>query len=86
MVLTKEMVVDKIYNYLQKNLSLADLVNWAEIAMMEFEFEEKHLDVIRDTVAHLGLADVKAFGLTWEDCIHMLEQLGYRVKVQLSPV
>jgi hypothetical protein len=46
---------------------------WANVAMMEVDFEEAHYDVIRDAVARLGLADVQAFELTWEDGVSILK-------------
>ena len=36
-----------------------------------------------DVVARLGLADVRAFGLTWEDCEAFLSRLGYRAKIDV---
>ena len=47
---------------------------------MEADFEEAYYDAIRDAVARLGLADVQAFGLTWEDCASLLKQLGCDVR------
>jgi hypothetical protein len=47
---------------------------------MEADFEEVYYDAIRDAVARLGLADVQAFGLTWEDCASRLKQLGCDVR------
>ncbi len=44
--------------------------------MMEADFEEAYYDAIHDAVARLGLADVQAFGFTWEDCASLLKQLG----------
>jgi len=35
-------------------------------------------------VSRLGVADVKAFGLTWEDCEQFLKQLGYSVRVEVT--
>jgi len=49
--------------------------------MFESDFEERDFDLIRDIVAKLGVADVAAFGLTWEDAKSMLESLGYRPKL-----
>jgi hypothetical protein len=40
--------------------------------------------VLRDVLARLGVADVKAFGLTWEDCYDFLSRLGYRVEVKAA--
>ena len=46
--------------------------------MMEVDFEGAYYDTVRDAVARLGLADVQAFGLTWEDCASLLKQLELR--------
>ena len=75
MQLTRDTVARKLAGYLRHEISLEDWVAWANTAMMEDDFEETHYDVIRDAVARLGLADVRAFGLTWEDCARILKQL-----------
>jgi hypothetical protein len=31
----------------------------------------------------LGVADVRAFGLAWEDCEQLLRQLGYSPRVEI---
>jgi hypothetical protein len=77
------MVADKLAAYLRHDLSLADLVAWAEATMMDGEFEPQHFNAIRDVVARLGVADVRAFGLTWDDCEQLLKQLGYAAHVQI---
>ena len=51
--------------------------------MMDGEFERQHFTTVRDVVARLGVADVRAFGLTWEDCEHLLKQLGYAAQVHI---
>ena len=33
--------------------------------------------------ARLGLADVRQFSLTWEECADHLSRLGYRLKVDI---
>jgi len=52
--------------------------------MMEANFEEKDFEIVRDIVSRVGLGDVKAFGMTWEDCEDFLSQLGYRLSVKVS--
>jgi len=52
--------------------------------MMEAEFEEGEIETLRNIVSRLGLADVKAFGMTWEDCEDFLSRLGYRVSIRVS--
>jgi hypothetical protein len=82
-VITRQLVADKLAAYLQHDLSLTDLVDWAEYAMMDGEFERQHFSAIRDVIARLGLADLRAFGLTWEDCEELLKRLGYAAHVQI---
>jgi cobyrinic acid a,c-diamide synthase len=83
MSITKQIVADKIAAYLRHDISHAELVRWAEETMREGEFAEQDAAVIADAMARLGVADVRAFGLTWEDCEHLLRQLGYAARVDI---
>lgn len=51
---------------------------------MEAELDERHAETLREVLARLGVADVRAFSLTWEDCEDFLRRLGYRVKIEVS--
>jgi hypothetical protein len=86
MVITRETVAQKLAAYLHHEISLADLVDWAQMAMMDGELEDVDHDAIRDAVARLGLADVRAFGLTWEDCEAILKRLGYDTRIEIIAV
>ena len=81
--ITDQVVANKLTAYLHHKLSLDELVAWAEEAMLEGEFEEENFETIRDIVSRLGVADVKAFGLTWEDCEWFLSKLGYTVRIEV---
>ena len=83
-MITKGIVADHIADYLAHRLTLADLVDWAEEVMRDGEFDPEHLDTLRNVVSRLGLADVRAFGLTWEDCESFLRELGYNVRVEVT--
>ena len=83
MTITKQSVAEKIAAYLRHEISLAQLVDWAETSMMDGEFEERDLMALRNVVARLGVADVRAFGLAWEDCESLLRQLGYAARVDI---
>ena len=83
MLITKKIVADKIAAYLHHDITLVQLVDWAEHAMMEDEFEESGLAAIRSAVSRLGVADVRAFGLTWGDCEELLGQLGFSARVSI---
>lgn len=86
MVITRDTVAAQLAAYLQGKQILSDVVSWAHDAFSEGEFDEVDFEVIRDVVGRLGLADVEAFGLTWEDAVEMLARLGYRASVNVQPV
>ena len=86
MIVTKEAVAQKLTAYLQQQVSLKDLVDWAERALMDGEFAGEDVETVSDIVARLGLADVLAFGLTWEDCITYLRRLGYSATAIVEPL
>ena len=71
-MITRESVAKKLGDYLHGDLALNELVDWAEKSIAEGEFEDSELVEI---VASLGLADVRVFGLAWEDCIRFLEDM-----------
>lgn len=84
MRITQQVVAQKLIDYLNHRITLTELVDWAESMMMEADFDERDFETLRDIVSRMGLADVKAFGLTWESCERFLSQLGYRVSVTVS--
>lgn len=84
MNITKQTVAEKIAAYLHHEITLAQLVNWAEDAMMDGEFAEQDARTISPAVARLGVADVRTFGLAWEDCEELLRQLGYSARVEIA--
>ncbi len=86
MRITRQKIARKLIDYLHHRMTLTELVDWAETAMMEADFEAPHFETIRDIVSQLGLADVRAFGITWEDCEDFLSRLGYQVRVIVSKV
>ena len=83
MTISKQTVTGKIAAYLRHEISIAQLVSWAEDALMEGEFAENEAGTIADVVAQLGVADVRAFGLTWDDCERLLAQLGYTARIDI---
>ena len=85
MIITRQTVAEKLGAHLQSRLPLNELVEWAENALMEGEFVEKDAEVLSHVVGRLGVADVRTFGLTWEDCDRLLRQLGYAARVEVVP-
>lgn len=79
-MITRETVAKKLGDYLQGDIALNELVDWSENSIAEGEFEDSKLVEI---VARLGLADVRAFGLAWEDFQEILRALGLSARVDL---
>ncbi len=83
MIITKTTTAAKITAYLHHEITLAELVDWSERALMDGEFDEMDAAALSQVIARLGVADVRAFGLAWEDCEDLLRQLGYIPRVEV---
>ena len=57
MKITRQIVADKIAHYLHDKVSQAELVDWAERAMMDADFDESEIELLTDIVGRLGLAE-----------------------------
>lgn len=79
-MITRETVAKMLGDYLHGDLALSELVDWSENSIAEEEFENAKL---LEIVGRLGLADVRAFGLAWEDFREMLRALGLAARVDL---
>lgn len=84
MKITQQKVAQKLIDYLNHKITLSELVDWAELAMMEADFENQNFEILRDIISRLGLADVRAFGMTLEDFEDFLSRLGYTVRVKVA--
>jgi hypothetical protein len=83
MVITKNTVAEQIAAYLHHEITMTQLVEWSESALMDGELDQQDGTAIADVIARLGVADVRAFGLTWEDCETLLGKLGFAPKVDV---
>ena len=84
MTITRDTVADQIAAYLHHRIGLVDLVHWAEEAVMDGDFDATDTVVLTEVVARIGVADVRAFGLTWEDCESLLRRLGYSARIEVG--
>ena len=78
-------VAQKLNDYLHHRLGLDDIVSWAEAAMMEEDFDPSDFETIREIIGRIGVANVRTFGLTWDDCEDFLGRLGYKVHLDVIP-
>lgn len=83
MLVTKQTVADKIAAYLQHEITLAQLVDGSERALMDGELAGRDAKTLSSVIARLGVADVRAFGLAWEDCEELLRKLGFLPRVEV---
>lgn len=77
------MLAEKLMQYINRDIPLSGLVDWAENMIMAADFDASGFELIRDILGRLGLADVREFGLSWDDCYDYLRELGYEVKMEL---
>ena len=80
-MITKKIIADKILAYLQHRMSIDELTDWAERSLFNSSYEDDKFHTIRNTLAKLGLADVKTFGLEWKECEAIMEKLGFKLEV-----
>ena len=83
MKITRQTTARKLQAYLKGRLALTDLVDWAERVMLEGDFAPADAAVLRKVVPRIGVADVRAFGLEWSDCVQLLRQLGFRARIDV---
>lgn len=83
MTITKQAVADQIAAYLHHEITLAQLVDWSENAVMDGELAEGDASTLASVIARLGVADVREFGLAWDDCEELLQQLGFSPRVEV---
>ncbi len=83
MLITKNNIADMLMKYINREIDVAGLIDWAEEMLKEADFESANFELIRDILSRIGLADVREFGLTLDDCYDYLHKLGYDVKVEV---
>lgn len=83
MTITKQTVADKIAAYLHHEITLEKLVAWSEDALMDGELAPADSATLSTVIARLGVADVRTFGLTWEDSEELLKRLGFSTRVEI---
>lgn len=85
-MITKKIIAAKLLAYLQHGTSLPEVVVWAEQALINADYKDDSSHAIRNILAQLGMADIKAFGLEWKDCESIMERLGFKLEVKALEV
>lgn len=80
--MTRQIILDQLDAYLNHQMTLASLVDWAEKALVEPEFPaDEDVDLLMDVLMYLGAADSRGFPLTWEVLSDFVTRLGGRARV-----
>jgi hypothetical protein len=82
MNITRQTVGDKLLAYLNRQLTLSELVDWAENTFIDDALEpDEDIDMLNGILSYLAAADSTQFPLTWEICADFLAKLGVSVQV-----
>ncbi len=81
-MITRQIILEQLDAYLNHQMTLAILVDWAENALIEPMFPaHEDVDLLMDVLMYLGAADSRGFPLTWEVLSDFLARLGGRARV-----
>jgi hypothetical protein len=80
-MITRQKTAEQLTSYLNHKITLEQLVEWAENSIMEGDMEPDYAKPLMKILGQLAAADVKEFGLLWEDCEKIMNVLGYDLKV-----
>lgn len=81
LILTRRIILEQLDAYLNGRLTLAALVEWAEMALIEPDIpDSEDSDALLDVVTYLGAADTRGFPLTWDILTGFVAQLGGTLK------
>ena len=80
-MINRKTLRDQLLAYLNHQITVAQLVDWAENTMNEGDLDPTDASLLAEIIARIGAADVENFGLSWEDCYDFLSRLGYKVEV-----
>jgi len=83
-MITKQIVAEHLLKYLNHKISLAQLVDWAEQSIMNGGLETNDTKKLMQALGKVAAADVKEFGLSWEDCESVMTDLGFTLRVDAN--
>jgi hypothetical protein len=83
-MITQDVVVEKILAHLNHQMTEAELVHWAEDALVivtESDVDIPNEDTLLDVLGYLGAGDTPGFPLSWSVLSDFLGRFGVRVQV-----
>ncbi len=84
MIITKQVVSEKLIAYLNNQITIAQLVDWAENTFIDDELvPDEDIDLLNDILMYLAGADTAYFPLTWDVLSDFFQQLGTHIQFSI---
>lgn len=81
-MVTKAVLLEKLYSFIRHETTLPELVDWAENWFVDGEVDlDDDVELISDIIFCLAGADTKLFPLTWDVLTEFVEKLGGKMPV-----
>jgi hypoxanthine phosphoribosyltransferase len=84
-VLMRGAIVQQINDYLSREITLSQLVAWAQEILAEGDLSPDDDSLLRDMVTRAGDPESDDFGLTMEEWSNLLSRLGQELRVSTGP-
>lgn len=81
-MIARQIILERLDAYLNHQITLTELVDWAENALIEPDIpENENAGLLMDVLMYLGAADTRGFPLTWDILSDCMDKLGGSVRV-----
>ncbi len=85
-VLARNAFLQRVNAYLNQDISLEQLVDWAQTAVDKGQLSQDDESLLRDLVTRAGEPSGDSFGLTLEDLAEFLGRMGHELRVSTGPL
>ena len=76
-MVTKAVLLEKLYSFIRHETTLPVLVDWAENWFVDGDVDlDDDVELLSDIIMYLAAADTRGFPLTWEVLSEFVEKLG----------
>ncbi len=81
-VITREVLLEKLYAYIRHEVTLSEIVDWAENVFVDDDVDvEGDVELLMDVIFCLAGGDTDLFPLTWDVLTEFVEKLGGKMPV-----
>ena len=81
-IITREVLLEKLYAFIRHETTLPELVNWAENVFVDDDVDvEGDTELLMDIVFCLAGSDTDLYPLTWDVLTEFVEKLGGKMPV-----